>query len=217
MKSISDWIDCYCKQPLGAPIVLKNSSKPSASVSLTDSRQGFGLVSILVHWVSALTIIFLFGLGVYMRGLGYYDEWYHKGPALHISIGLLLTFLIVLRVVWRVSNSTPEPLSSERLLNLGAKLVKVGLYVFIFTVLCTGYLITTADGKPAEMFNWISFPAFYELSAKGVDLAGWLHKYVAWGIIGLAVLHAGGAFMHHFIKRDRTLVRMLKPVAKEQL
>lgn len=184
---------------------------------LKDSRSGYGLVSIAIHWVSAVLILFLFGLGIYMVDLGYYDDWYHKGPELHISLGLVVLLLMSLRVIWRIVNPTPVELSSKRAQNLAAKLVKLGLYAFIFVVLISGYLITTAEGQPASMFNLIKFPVLIELSSQNVDLAGELHEYLAWGIVLLVALHVSGALFHHFVVRDRTLVRMLKPVKKSEL
>lgn len=178
---------------------------------LKDTRQSFGWISIAIHWVSAALIFFLFGLGIYMTGLGYYDDWYHKGPALHVSLGLILFFLLLLRLLWRALNPTPEDLSDKRVNNLLAGLVKVGLYGLIFVVIITGYLINTAEGKPAEIFGWVKIPALTSLSASQVDLAGSIHELLAWGVVLLALLHAAGALMHHVVLRDRTLVRMLKP------
>jgi cytochrome b561 len=183
---------------------------------LQDSRKGYGIVTIAIHWISAVSIVFLFGLGIYMVDLSYYDEWYHKSPALHISIGLLLFFLMVMRISWRLSNPTPEDLSQKKHLNITAKIVKWALYLLIFSVLITGYLITTAEGKPAEIFNWFSIPAAYQLDATGVDFVGEIHEYLAWAIILVALMHAGGALMHHFVFKDRTLMRMLKPVKKNE-
>ncbi|MCP4056217.1 MAG: cytochrome b, partial [Pseudoalteromonas sp.] len=37
------------------------------------------------------------------------------------------------------------------------------------------------------------------------------HYYGACTLIGLAVLHALGALKHHFIDKDKTLTRMIKP------
>ena len=181
---------------------------------LKDSRSGYGLISILIHWISAALILFLFGLGIYMVDLGYYDDWYHKGPELHISLGLVVLLLMLARVIWRIVNPTPEELSAKPVQNVAAKLVKLGLYAFIFMVLVSGYLITTAEGQPASMFNLIKFPVLTELSSQNVDLAGEVHEYLAWGIVLLVVLHIAGALFHHFVVRDRTLVRMLKPVKK---
>jgi len=185
--------------------------KPLGFIMLKDTRRDYGWISISIHWISALLVFFLFGLGIYMTGLSYYDEWYHKGPSLHISLGLVLLLVMVVRLVWRGANPTPEDLSPHRLNNALAKLVKLGFYLLIFAVIISGYLITTAEGKPAEMFGLLKIPSIMELSASQVDLAGEIHEFLAWGIVLLAVLHALGALMHHFVWRDRTLVRMLKP------
>lgn len=181
---------------------------------LKDSRSGYGWITIGIHWVSALLVIFLFGLGLYMTGLNYYDEWYHTGPALHISLGLILLFITLFRLLWRSSNPTPSDLSDKRLNNLLARLVKISLYALLFIVFITGYLITTAEGKPAEIFGVIKIPSITELGADTVDLAGEIHEYLAWIIILLVALHVAGALMHHVVFRDQTLTRMLKPAKK---
>jgi len=41
------------------------------------------------------------------------------------------------------------------------------------------------------------------------DLAGTVHLWLAYTLIGLVVLHALGALKHHIFDRDRTLQRML--------
>lgn len=182
---------------------------------LKDSAVGYGLLTITLHWVCALLIIFLFGLGIYMTGLDYYSEWYHKGPVLHISLGLVLLILMIARVIWRVSNRTPAKLPNHsRAANFLATLVKYVLYVLIFIVLLSGYLITTAEGKPASLFDLVHFPVLTQLSAANVDRAGLVHELLAWAIVIVAALHALAALIHHFVIRDRTLVRMLKPVKK---
>jgi cytochrome b561 len=149
-----------------------------------------------------------------MVDLDYYHDWYHKAPALHVSLGLIVLLLMLVRVIWRVANPTPIELAAKPAQNMAAKLVKLGLYGFTFVVLITGYLVTTAEGQPAKMFDLIKFPVLTELSSQNVDLAGEIHEYLAWGIVLLVVFHIAGALFHHFIVRDRTLVRMLKPVKK---
>lgn len=184
---------------------------------LKDSSSGYGLVSILIHWISALLILFLFGLGVYMVDLTYYDDWYHKGPELHVSLGLLVLLIMLVRIVWRIINPTPIDLPAKPVQQKTAKLVKLALYLFIFVVIVSGYLITTAEGQAASLFNVLKFPVITQLSSANVDLAGEIHEYFAWAIIALVVLHALGALFHHFVMRDRTLVRIVKPVKKSDL
>lgn len=179
---------------------------------LKDSLSGYGLVTILFHWVCAPLIIFLFGLGVFMRTLDYYSPWYHPAPALHISLGILVFLLMSLRAIWRSRSASPAPIPTISASQyLAANMVKIALYIFVFLICISGYLITTADGQAASFFDVFGIPATIKLNAVNVDRAGLIHKYLAWGIIGIVILHAGAALFHHFIKRDRTLIRMLKP------
>lgn len=182
---------------------------------LKDSRTGYGLITIILHWLAAPLIIFMFGLGFYMVDLDYYSTWYHTAPALHISLGIAAVSLMLVRLLWRTSNTSPERLATiDAKTMLAANLVKVALYVLVFTLGITGYLITTAEGQAASFFDLFGIPATLELSSDGVDLAGEIHEVCAWSLIGLVVLHAGAALRHHFIKHDRTLLRMLHPVKK---
>lgn len=180
---------------------------------LTDNNNSYGWLTILLHWLSAVLVIGLFAVGFYMVDLGYYDEGYHKLPRLHVSFGLLLGFLMLLRVGWRfINRGKPKPLPSHskrvRWLSTGMKYV---LYLLIFTMVVTGYLVTTAKGDPARFFELLAIPATIELGSKGVDLAGEIHRISGWLIVILAALHAAAALMHHFVIRDRTLKRMLRP------
>jgi cytochrome b561 len=182
---------------------------------IKDSANGYGLLSILLHWISALLVIGLFAIGYYMVDLSYYSPWYHRAPWWHISLGLLLFLLTLARLLWRAINLQPRPLPNyTRAVRLGARLTKYLLYLLIAALVITGYLITTADGKSASLFDWVEFPSIWQLSPTGVDLAGKIHKWLAYGIILLASFHALAALAHHFVIRDRTLVRMLKPVTK---
>lgn len=181
---------------------------------LKDSTSGYGLVTIFLHWVCAPLIIFLFGLGIYMRGLDYYSPWYHRGPELHIALGLLVFALMLLRLLWRKSNQDPSAIPSIHKRHLAAaQVVKILLYVGVFIICISGYFITTAKGVGANFFGFFSVPATLELSADHIDRMGAIHKYCAWGLMGVVILHAAAAFFHHFVKRDKTLVRMLKPTA----
>jgi len=182
---------------------------------LKDSPSGYGLITILFHWVCAPLIIFVFGLGVYMRSLDYYSPWYHRGPAIHIALGLLIFLLMALRLLWRIRSKSPDDIPTiPKSSMLAANAVKVLLYAGVLLICCTGYLITTAEGSGASFFGLLNVPATIKLSADNIDRAGALHKYIAWSLIGIVVLHATAALFHHFIKRDKTLVRMLKPTDK---
>ena len=82
------------------------------------------------------------------------------------------------------------------------------LYLGLFGVMISGYLISTADGRGIGVFGWFEVPALISGLPEQEDVAGLIHKYLAWGLVIFAVIHALAALKHHFIDRDATLVRM---------
>lgn len=177
-----------------------------------NTSERYGWISIAVHWVVAVVVIGMFALGWWMVDLSYYDPWYKTGPDIHRSIGILLLLTMLFRLVWRWLNPSPQPLDQNAVLqNRLAHGAHLLLYMIIFVVLVTGYLISTAEGDPISVFNWFDVPATLQGGKEQADRAGDIHLYLAVALLVLAFLHAAAALQHHFIKRDRTLKRMLKP------
>lgn len=175
-----------------------------------NTPERYGVVSVVIHWLVALTVYGMFALGLWMVTLSYYDGWYHKAPELHKSIGILLMMGLVIRVVWRFMSPPPPPLASySRLTHISAVAVHILLYGVLFAIVISGYLISTADGKPISVFGLFEIPATLTDAAAQADLAGQLHLWLAWGVVILSVLHGLAAFKHHFIDKDVTLKRML--------
>ena len=73
----------------------------------------------------------------------------------------------------------------------------------------SGYLISTADGRGIEVFNWFEVPGLGSFIENQEDLAGQVHEYAAYILIGLSSLHALAALKHHFMNKDNTLKKML--------
>lgn len=178
---------------------------------IRDSRHHFGIVSILFHWLSAGLTLFLFGLGYYLTSYGYYSPDYLQIAHLHYALGIILFLLICLRLVWRLSSKTPVTLVNSLPTKIGIAISKLMLYIALFVILISGYFICTAEGQSINVFGLFQVPSLVLLENEQLNLAGLSHKYVAWGLMGLVAIHAGAALVHHFFKRDRTLVRMLKP------
>ncbi|TVP46809.1 MAG: cytochrome b [Halomonas sp.] len=177
---------------------------------LRNSRNGWGLVTIFFHWLSALTIIGLFALGWWMTGLGYYDPWYNQAPWIHRSIGLLLLFATFARLIWRIAQPSPN-VEGTRLERMGAHLGHIALYVLVLVVMVSGYLISTANGRGISVFGWFEVPALVHGLPNQASLAGDIHWYTALALMILAAGHALAALKHHWFNRDKTLVRMLNP------
>jgi cytochrome b561 len=174
-----------------------------------NSPARYGLVSILLHWLVAVAVFGLFGLGYWMVGLDYYSGWYKTAPDLHKSIGLLLFALMLGRMLWRWLNPSPAGLPSHgRLTRLGSAFGHAFLYSGLFVLMLSGYLISTAEGRGIAVFGWFEVPATITGIPNQEDLAGLVHQYLAWALVLFAGIHALAALKHHFIDRDRTLLRM---------
>lgn len=76
-------------------------------------------------------------------------------------------------------------------------------------MIISGYLISTADERPIEVFGWFSVPSFGSFIDNQEDIAGTIHEWLAYVLIALASVHALAALKHHFIDKDNTLKRML--------
>jgi cytochrome b561 len=183
--------------------------KLKANMLLRNTNSKWGLVSVFVHWISALVVIGLFVLGLWMVDLTYYDEWYRTAPALHKSIGIILFILTVLRLVWRNVNKVPEPIKNHTKLEIGtSRFAHGGLYFLMIAVMTTGYLISTADARPVDVFGIFKVPAIIHSFDKQEDIAGEAHLILASVLIGFSLFHGMAAIKHHVFNKDRTLKRM---------
>jgi len=174
-----------------------------------NSKNHWSVITITIHWISALTILGMFGLGLWMVELEYYDAWYRKAPELHKSIGVLLFILTVIRLLWRGFNRNPLPLDSHsRNERKVATALHHLLYMLLIAIMLSGYLISTADGRSVTVFNSFQIPATIHGIEHQEDVAGVVHLWLAISLISLTVIHASAAIKHHFIDHDRTLKRM---------
>ncbi len=177
---------------------------------LKNSSTSYGWISIVIHWVMALAIFFLFGLGLYMVELSYYDAWYKGSLELHKSLGLLLLLFLIIRIGWRFSNITPAELPGPRWEQLSAQLMHLGLYAIMLMLLLSGYLISTADGRAIAVFELVNVPALPWSFDNQEDISGEIHEILAWLLMAMAAVHALAATKHQFINKDKGLKRMLK-------
>lgn len=177
---------------------------------LKNSQSHYGAVSVTLHWLVALMVLALFAVGFWMVDLTYYSQWYRTAPHWHKSIGVVLFLLMLLRVLWRLISPPPAPLSSHRDWEKRTALaMQLVMYLGIFTLAISGYLISTEDSRPIEVFGWFEVPAMGELFSHQADIAGEVHEYTAYSLITLALVHALAALKHHFLDNDATLRRIL--------
>jgi cytochrome b561 len=174
---------------------------------IRNTTAGYGLVSRTLHWLMAIAIFGMFGLGLWMVDLDYYSPYYHSAPYAHKAIGMLLLIALLARFIWRLVNANPSSDHLTPFERAASHITHIGFYVLIFALIASGYLMSTADGRAVDVFGWFSVPSPGE--NKGLeDPAGAAHTYIAYVVIAFAVIHALAALKHHLIDRDSTLTRM---------
>jgi cytochrome b561 len=176
-------------------------------MNIRDTSSGYGIVSRLFHWLMAVAIVGMFVLGLWMVTLDYYSPYYNAAPDFHRSFGILLLIALLVRWLWRATNPKPEPVGLSPLEQKASRAVHWGFYVLLLALMISGYLITTPDGQPIDVFGWFSVPSLIQM--RGLeDQAGYVHRIVAYVVIALAVVHSAAALKHHFVDKSEILTRM---------
>jgi cytochrome b561 len=174
---------------------------------IRDTKAGYGLLTRWTHWIMAAAILAMFALGLWMVTLTYYSPYYRLAPDIHRSVGMLLLFLLVARFGWRLANPKPDDTELSPFERKASWAVHWGFYPLLFALMASGYLISTADGRPIEVFDWFSVPAL--VHKKGLEeSAGEVHEILAYLTVAVVALHAAASLKHHFVDRSRILQRM---------
>jgi cytochrome b561 len=182
-----------------------------------DASDRYNLTAILLHWIIAIAVIFMLGLGLYMselpRGSAEQLQYYQ----LHKSVGITILVLSALRILWRFTHEVPPLPSSlkpwERITSHGIQHI---FYLLIVILPLSGWAIVSAStrGVPTRLFGLVTLPnisfiADLENKKAVGDIFGEAHELMAWAMIALLVLHVGAALRHHFMLKDNVLRRML--------
>lgn len=174
---------------------------------------GYGFWAIGLHWLIALLILGLIGLGFVMRRTAIDPALQFSLYQWHKSIGLVVLGLAVLRgLIWFVARH-PEPVASlgpiERRASLATHVV-LALLCLVVPVAGWAVASTTPLNIPTFFFNLVVIPPLpLGRSEAGEDFWSLIHAGTAYLLLALAALHAAAALYHHFIRHDEVLARML--------
>ncbi|MBA3536174.1 MAG: cytochrome b [Tatlockia sp.] len=128
----------------------------------------------------------------------------------HKEYGFLVLALVIIRLLWRLINVTPN-LSIPAWEALSARLVHWIFYGFMFALPITGWLLTSAAGLAASFFGLITLPVLITPDNQLMHLFQEIHKWLGYAMIVFIALHTAAALKHHFIEKDNILKRMVSP------
>lgn len=187
---------------------------------LRNRQNTFGWGTILLHWAIAVLIAGLLVLGYVMTRPDVDPALQFDLYQWHKSFGFTALALSIIRVIWWLANKHPAPVTGLSVLETRASAVTHRLLIGLtIAVPMAGWALasTSTLGIPTFFFNRIVIPHLPMEKSAGAE-AFWTtaHAVLAYGLAGLVLLHAAAAFHHHFVRRDKVLVRMLRSERREQ-
>jgi cytochrome b561 len=183
-------------------------------MSLKNSTERWGTVSISLHWLTVIFVISLCLMGLIMEDLPT-GKFKIQVYSLHKSVGLTVLALTLLRLLWRMMSKAPEALSSiPSWQRFAATATHSILYLLLLLMPLSGWLYNSASGFPLKYFGLFKVPRLSSFDRDIKNFAGDTHELLFYVLAALLFVHALAALKHHYLNKDVTLKRMLPPSKK---
>jgi cytochrome b561 len=176
---------------------------------MDDPRTRYGAVAQALHWITAALVVaaFIYGPGGSEQRV--YSTARDFDRQLHETLGLCVFALVVMRALWRMVDTRPEPPLLPRWMDFASKAAQVALYLLLFAIPLTAITGAWLEGHPLTFLGGVEIPPLLALShdtgATIANIHGWLGDVILW----LAGFHALAGLYHHIVLKDRVLVTML--------
>jgi cytochrome b561 len=175
-----------------------------------NSSRGYGAIAMTLHWVVVVLVIASWFSGEFG------DELPRGAPRdtglfVHISLGIAIVGFVLARLFWRLADPPPAPEQTplgvwgER----AAKAVQFAIYALLIAVPVVGVLAQFARGHGLPVLGLFEIASPWTADRNFAKQVTEVHEVISNIMMALIGLHAAAAIVHHYILRDRTLLRML--------
>ena len=179
-------------------------------MQLTNSKARYGAIPQGVHWLTAIFVAAGWLIGQFA------DFPSPKSPPdfwllTHIALGQCVVVLLLFRLAWRLFNPPPpyESTPLGRVVAWAARLSHVALYALLLAVPAMGAVAELKRAGLLPVFGFWQLASPWPVDRDTGRTVLDVHGTLADALLILAGLHAVAALTHHWLWRDRTLVRML--------
>jgi len=184
-------------------------------IAAGDEKTNYDNVAIALHWVTALLVVVQFLLAVT------WDEFPRDTrenlQGVHVSLGVLLTAVVVARIAWRLMPGHQRPAIVSGWVKLASRAVHYLLYVLLVVQAGLGFAWRWGQGHDVAFFGLFAIPGPYGALARSTrHLLAEFHEKVGWAIVIIAFGHALAALYHHYRLHDRVLGRMFPPARRSE-
>ncbi|WP_044561375.1 cytochrome b [Azospirillum sp. B4] len=161
------------------------------------------------HWLVVAMLVVQYALGWTMPEIrrGTQPEGLVN---LHLSFGVAIGAVMLLRLVWRVA--TPQPAPDRHLpawQRRAAAAVHGLLYLLVLALVLTGWIGASGRGWTVTLFGAVDLPALVAQGSSVGHTLGELHEGLVTVLLLVVGLHVVAALAHVVLGRDDVLRRML--------
>ena len=172
---------------------------------LNNTLTEYGLISKVLHWLSAILLFIQIPLGFYLVDLDFGEERI-AFENIHIILGLTIFYLVIIRLIKNIINPTPKLDASifkgQKFL---AKMNHVLLYVTILSITISGILKKLFNGEILIIFfKKIKLNDNFELAEIFYDV----HVFSNYLMISLIALHVLAVIIHKLFFNDNLLKKI---------
>jgi cytochrome b561 len=167
----------------------------------------YGTTAKVFHWLIVVLLMVQYPLGWLMPDI---HRGMKPGDAMtfHISFGITILGLIVLRLFWRITHPVAPESSLPAWQQLISEAVHWLLYALVFATTVTGWLLASQRGWSISLFFAAPLPMLTSEGSFLASIGSW-HGTMEWGLLLMIGSHVAAAMAHTFIFRERIMQRML--------
>jgi cytochrome b561 len=192
-------------------MVDRNAFDTATRIAAGDDGKNYDNVAITLHWLTAVLVVVQFALG---QTWGWFPRpTRHLMIVTHMSFGIILTLVILVRVLWRFAFRHHVRSLGSGFVRKASTTVHYVFYALLATEAVLGFLSRWEGNEAMSFFGLQIAPPFAGSGQKVAHQLQDIHNWVGWAIITLAVGHALAALYHYYFLKDRVLGRML-PAAR---
>jgi cytochrome b561 len=176
--------------------------------TLPEPLLHYGATAKAFHWAVAALLAVRLPPGWLMPDI-------HRGMtpgaamSAHISIGMTIPVLIVLRFLWRLTHPVAPESGLPAWQRVSLELVHRLRYPAVLLTTLSGWFFASMRGWTIYLYGVAPLPHLVaEASPPGRALGLW-HETLTWVLLVLAGIHIGAALLHLSVCRDRVMQRML--------
>jgi cytochrome b561 len=168
----------------------------------------YGTTAKVFHWLVVALLIVQYPLGKFMPHI-------HRGMTpgdamtFHISFGIAILALMVLRLFWRITHPVAPARSLPTWQQTISEAVHWLLYALVLATTMTGWIFASERGWSISLFFAAPLPMLPTEGSLLANAIGKWHGTMEWALLLVIGAHVAAAMAHAFLFRDQIMQRML--------